>query len=183
MLRFICLVVGLMSSGIIRSFVYIWIQQWFVIWFATSNIMQLSAVISYVNTYSTTKESVNVLPKHYNFVKIWTKPCISRQKSCTNNCLYSKTKLDVMQLYWSLCVIHWWFLTSWQRFVVVLGTNWNQHYVPTSVCTYSYLDIDIFTFKCIKNSVLYISSYHFTLIFKRIYTCNAPNTPGIVRCI
>ena len=33
--------------------------------------MQLSPVVNYANIDFTTKESVNVLPKQYNFVKKW----------------------------------------------------------------------------------------------------------------
>ena len=59
----------------------------------------LPPVVNDANTDLNTKERVNVLPKPYNFVKIWMKPCVSCSKSCTNKYLYSITiKVDAMQL-------------------------------------------------------------------------------------
>ena len=43
-----------------------------------------SPVVNYANT-DLIKESVNMLPKQF-FVKIWTKPCVGRTRSCTESC-------------------------------------------------------------------------------------------------
>ena len=60
--------------------------------------VELPFVVNYVNTNLNNKEWVNVLPKQYNFSKIWIKQCVNRTKLPTNQYLYSKTKLDVIQL-------------------------------------------------------------------------------------
>ena len=58
----------------------------------------VTPVVHYANTDLNTKETVNVLPKQYNFVKIWMKPCVRRTKSCTNKYLYIIIKLDYLLL-------------------------------------------------------------------------------------
>ena len=96
-----------MPSDIITSFVYLWIQQW-----AIESDVTVTISLNYANTDLTTKERVNVLPKIciYIYFLIWMKPSVSCTKYFTNKYLYSITKLDVMQLQWSFCMIQWRFL-------------------------------------------------------------------------
>ena len=101
----------------------------------------LSPVVNYANTNLNTKEWVNVLPKQYNLIKIWMKPCVRRIKSCTIKYLYqTRCYADMMKFLCDSLVI----FDVLKKFVSVLGTNLHPHYVLTSVSTYSYLHIAIF---------------------------------------
>ena len=77
-------------------------------------------------------------------------------------------------------MIHWWFLISWQTFVVVLGSNLHPHCVLTSASRYSYLHIDGPTYRCIQRDLLYISLFHFYSHIQRdIFTYSASNKPEL----
>ena len=80
------------------------------------------------------------------------------------------------------CVIHWWFLMSWQKFVV-LGTNLHPHYVPIPVSTYSYLRIDILHIDVYKEIYcMHVFHSSFLLSHSKGYTQTVPQTnPGLVK--
>ena len=67
---------------------------------------------------------------------------------------YNQTRCypDIMKFLCDSLVI----LMSWQKFVVVLGTNLHPQYVPISGSTYSYLHIDIFTYRCKSKYVVQV---------------------------